>query len=374
MTRPLVRGGPVILEVDRRNLHSSRLVDEAASDLIAGHARLRIDHFALTSNNVSYAAFGDALQYWEFFPPAPASADEPGTEWGRVPVWGFADVVESKHDELAVGRRVYGYLPMGDELVVEPAKLDERGFVDGAAHRRPMATAYNRYGFVDADPGYDAEREAHQMVLYPLFFTSFLIDDFIGDNECFGAATIVISSASSKTAIGTARLLADRTDLRVVGVTSKANVTFVSGLGCYHDILTYDEVVKLPTGSAVYVDIAGNADVRVGVHEHYGDDLAHSMIVGGTHWDHQTDTPPPSVGPTPAFFFAPTQNAKRTTEWGQAGMDERLGAAWDHYSRWVDTWLTFEARRGPREVQRTFAELVRADIDPTVGLVCSIQA
>ena len=32
--------------------------------------------------------------------------------WGRVPVWGFADVVGSRHQALAEGVRVFGYLPM----------------------------------------------------------------------------------------------------------------------------------------------------------------------------------------------------------------------------------------------------------------------
>ena len=41
-----------------------------------------IDAFALTANNVTYAAFGGPpMNYWHFFP-----ADDPA--YGRVPVWG----------------------------------------------------------------------------------------------------------------------------------------------------------------------------------------------------------------------------------------------------------------------------------------------
>ena len=43
-----------------------------AQRLAEGAARFRIDGFALTSNNVTYAAFGDAMSYWRFF-PAPAT-------------------------------------------------------------------------------------------------------------------------------------------------------------------------------------------------------------------------------------------------------------------------------------------------------------
>ncbi len=251
-------------EVDRRDLHRTRVVDDAPVDLLDGCARVRIDAFALTSNNITYAAFGDAMQYWNFFPTSPE--DPEAGRWGRVPVWGFGEVVESRVAPLEVGRRLYGYWPMATDLVVEPGRFDDGGFQDVAAHRRPMAGAYNRYLFTDKDPIYRPEREAHQMVLWPLFFTSFLIDDFIADNDLFGAPTIVVSSASSKTAIGSAFLLAARAGVRVVGLTSAGNADFVRGLGCYHDTLTYDALDGLPEGNAVYVDIAGNLDVRAAVH------------------------------------------------------------------------------------------------------------
>jgi hypothetical protein len=368
----------VDVEVDRRNLHHTRLVQHPARDLAPGEVRLAVEHFALTSNNVSYAAFGDALRYWEFFPPAPVVAGDPAewadVEWGRVPVWGFATVVESRHDDVAIGRRLYGYLPMSDELVVLAGKVDDRGLIDVAEHRRGMATAYNRYTFTDTDPAYEAAREHHRMVLFPLFFTSWLVDDFFGDHDLFGAELVVISSASSKTAIGAARLFADRPGVRVVGLTSPGNHAFVAGLDCYHDVVDYDVLDALPEGDAVFVDIAGNADVRVAVHRHYGDRLAHSMIVGGTHWDHRPATDAgPLPGPTPAFFFAPNQIAKRAAEWGQDGVDERLGAAWRRCAAWADGWIRFDVRRGAAAVEAAFAELVNGDIDPTVGIVGVIE-
>ena len=41
----------------------------------------------------------------------------------------------------------------------------------------------------------------------PLFFTSFMLADQLEDNDWFGAEVLVLSSASSKTAYGTAFLL-----------------------------------------------------------------------------------------------------------------------------------------------------------------------
>src|SRR5437763_836731 len=151
---------PPVFEVDRKDLHACRVVDERPAELSTNAARLHVASFALTSNNVTYAAFGDAMQYWNFFPAADG--------WGRVPVWGFADVAASNVADVAAGRRAYGYFPMATTLDVEAGRADEQGFVDTSPHRQAMAGAYNRYRYTDTDPTYDAAREAQQMILWPL--------------------------------------------------------------------------------------------------------------------------------------------------------------------------------------------------------------
>jgi hypothetical protein len=330
-----------------------------------GETRLAISGFALTANNVTYGAFGDAMQYWNFFPA------EAG--WGRIPVWGFADVVESRLASVAEGRRVYGYFPMGDELVVSPGHAHAHGFTDLAPHRQPMASAYNRYLYTDVDSLYAEGREGQQMVLVPLFFTSFMLDDYVGDNECFGASAAIISSASSKTAIGTAYMLHRRPELRVVGPTSDANRAFVEKLGCYDDVVTYDAVSSLPQSDSIYVDIAGNRDIQAAIHAHLDARLAHSLIVGDTHWDHAASSDAPLAGPPPAFFFAPTQITKRVGDWGQAEVDRRVSDAWHEFSTWTDAWLQLEHSQGPDAVEATYHRVLEGRSDPRVGHICSMR-
>ena len=356
------------LEVDRQQLSTVRLVDAPPAPLRPGHARLRVHQFALTSNNITYAVFGDMMNYWEFF-PANLAADE--TVWGRVPVWGFGDVVESMVDELAEGTRVYGYLPMSDELIIEPGRFDDRGFTDLSAHRAPMAATYNRYVFCDRDPAYDAAYEPHQMVLWPLFFTSFMIDDVLDDSSML-AGSVVISSASSKTAIGTAFLLSQREGVNVVGLTSAGNAEFVRELGCYDQVVTYDSLDELPVGLAAYVDIAGDSAVTRAVHEHFEGQLTYSMIVGGTHWDGPAPTPGDLPGPAPQFFFAPAQIAKRSKDWGRDGLEQRTIGAWTSYREWVNGWLHFEQAHGGDAVKATYLELLSGRVDPRVGHVCAM--
>ena len=137
--------------VERENLRHAKFVpapDPERVDLGADHALLRVDAFAFTANNITYAVFGDAMQYWNFFPGDAADKGD-DTVWGRIPVWGFGDVVESRTVGVDEGRRLYGYFPMSTDLVVSPGKLDARGFRDLTPHRQPMAAVYNRYVFAD---------------------------------------------------------------------------------------------------------------------------------------------------------------------------------------------------------------------------------
>jgi hypothetical protein len=310
-------------QVQRSQLRNSRLVSDPdapeSRPLAEGEARLRIDSFALTSNNITYAAFGEAMKYWDFYPTGDVA-------WGTIPVWGFAEVVESRAEGVAVGERCYGYWPMGRYAVVQPVRVGKHGFSDGAAHRAERAAVYNRIERCAADPGYSAALEPQQALLKPLFITSFLIDDFLADAKGFGAQQVLLSSASSKTAYGTAFCLALRRGqpgaARIVGLTSAGNLAFCRSLGCYDEVRTYDTLGAMDRATpSVYVDFAGNAALRRSIHEHFGEALRYSCSVGGTHWDELgggRDLP----GPKPTLFFAPAQIAKRSAAppagWGPA--------------------------------------------------------
>ena len=159
---------------------------------------------------------GEAMNYWSFFP-----AEDP---WARMPVWGFADVVASEAEGVPEGTRIFGYLPPASHLVVRPDRSDPLDFVDESPHRAKLPAAYNRYIRVAGMPFYEEENEDQPMLLWPLYFTSFLIDDFLDDESMFGTKTAVLSSASSRTSSALAYLLSRRDGIEVVGLTSPGNV------------------------------------------------------------------------------------------------------------------------------------------------------
>jgi hypothetical protein len=359
--------------VRRDDLRQTHWEDQSPVPLEDGGVRLRIDAFALTSNNITYAAFGDAMNYWAFYPTG-------DTTTGCIPVWGFASVFESRCAGVDVGERFYGYWPIAEEAVLYPRQVDADGFSDGAEHRRHLPPIYNRYVRCSADPAYTADREAEQALLRPLFATSFLIDDFLRDNEFFGARTVILSSASSKTAYGTAFCLSQRRGtvdaVTVIGLTSPGNIAFTRSLGCYDTVLSYDDVpAGLPDEPAVYVDISGDSALRAAIHGRLADNLAYSCSVGATHWD-RLGTGSGLPGPQPVLFFAPAQAAKRAGEWGPAGLQERLTAAWAAFmqpvTRAEDPWLQIVRGRGAAAVETCYAALLAGTVRPQDGHILSL--
>ena len=200
-----------------------------------------------------------------------------------------------------------------------------------------------------------------------------MIDDFLGDNDLFGAGTIVLASASSKTAFSLAYLLSKNTRGKVVGLTSAGNRKFVEGLGCYDRVVCYDEVGELASGEpSVFVDMAGDARVLRSVHEHLGEALKHSCQVGMTHWEargENSDLP----GPTPAFFFAPSQIEKRRKDWGAAGFLQRSGDAWRDFLAASEGWLEIVHGRGADAVERVYLSSVEGRVPPREGHILSLE-
>jgi len=321
---------------------------------------MKVDRFAFTANNITYALLGEQLKYWQLF-PAPEG-------FGIIPVWGFGDVVASRHPAIAAGERLFGYFPMATHLVIEAADVGKRGLRDAAPHRQGVAPVYNAYARVGNDPAFAGQQGDYQALLRPLFMLSFLVDDYLAEHAHFGADAVILSSASSKTAFGLAHLLhTQRKGIRVVGLTSPVNAAFVRSLGCYDEVVTYDAVDTLDrTSRTAFVDMAGNAGLRTALHRQFGDNLVYSGRVGLTHQDGSDETTA-LPGAQPTWFFAPDQIRKRAREWGPGGIEARLGAAWRDFAPRLDGWLTIVDGRGPDAVQRVYLDTLGGRIPPHHG-------
>jgi Protein of unknown function (DUF2855) len=326
---------------------------------------VKVTRFAFTANNITYAVLGDHLKYWQLF-PAPEG-------FGNVPVWGLGEVIASKPPNIAEGETLFGYFPMSTHLVIEAADVSKRGLRDAAAHRQGVAPVYNAYARVSGDPAFAGKQGDYQALLRPLFVLSFLVDDFLAENEFYGAKSVILSSASSKTAYGLAHLVHAR-GIKVIGLTSAGNAAFVKSLGCYDEVVTYDGVNSLPADEPVaYVDMAGNSPLRAMLHQHFGEQMKYSGIIGLTHRKSSPDEPPQILpGAKPQFFFAPDHIGKRAKEWGPGGFDMRFGAAWAGFAPKLDQWVKVSEHRGPAAVQRAYLDTLNGRVSPDQGLILSL--
>ena len=368
------------LWVNKQRLDHSAIQTLPSTPLQPGQVRVHIERFALTSNNITYAAMGEAMAYWQFY-PLPGDGEQ-ASEWGRIPVWGFGRVTESHCAEVPVGEHLYGYFPMSHAVVLTPGRISAAHWFDMAPHRAALPVVYNQYLRTAQDPFYRPDTEDVQALLRPLFITSWLIDDFLADNAFFGAATnrqlrpvLLLSSASSKTAYGTAFQLARRAGLEVVGLTSAANVDFCQSLGCYHRVLRYDQLDEIGADApALYVDFAGNAAFRQALHAHCRG-LRYSCSIGGTHIQ-ALGGAKGLEGPKPVLFFAPAQIKKRSAEWGAATLTERLVQAWQAIIatalRTNPPWLTVQHHDGAQAVQAAYLQVLQGRSDPREGHILSL--
>ncbi len=351
------------VQVARNNIAQTRLVSRDLPPLAENAVRLRIESFAVTANNVTYAVVGDAFGYWNFFPGE--------DEWGVVPMWGHGVVEASNHPDIAVGERVYGYLPMATHLDVLPVNISVSGFSDGAAHRQPMSPIYNQYSRLAADPEHDPAREAQRMIFGPLFKTGFLIEAMLRREDWFGAEAVILTSASSKTALALASVARDKSpQVKRIGLTSAGNVDFVKATGLYDAVLAYGDIASLPQLPSVSVDFAGNAAVLRAIHTALGDQLKYSCTVGATHVGEgfgRDNGPLP--GPKPILFFAPDHAVATIKELGPKGFGEAVAASWSIFLRETEGTVSVDERSGLAAAEQAFADTVKGTADPAVGIV-----
>ena len=140
---------------------------------------------------------------------------------------------------------------MATHLVIEAADVSKRGLRDAAAHRQGVAPVYNAYARVSGDPAF-AGQAGRLSGAAAAAVHAVVSGRRLSRRERILTArnSVLLSSASSKTAFGLAHLLhTQRKGIKVIGLTSAANIAFVKSLGCYDEVVTYDRVTSLPADS-----------------------------------------------------------------------------------------------------------------------------
>ncbi|MEM8621209.1 MAG: DUF2855 family protein [Actinomycetota bacterium] len=333
---------------------------DAPVELGDGQLRVAIDRFGLTTNNITYALFGNAMGYWSYFPVGEGS--------GCVPVWGFGDVVESAHDDLPAGTRLFGYFPMATDLVIEATAVNALALADGSPHRVGLHPWYNRYYRCSADPVWSADDEDMQAVMWALFMTGWALAEQLAAS----VRSVVVSSASSKTALSLAwSLRHSDAPITAVGVTSVGNRSFVEWSDVYDHVTTYDELdLDGVDGPAAYVDAAGSPNVSERIHFALGDRLVDSVMLGATHQGAGAATGD-AVGPTPRLFFIPDVAEERAAAEGPDAYHAAFAAAWGQFTPWLRPRLAIEHGVGVDAIIEAYRSLLAGNDGPQAARVLS---
>jgi hypothetical protein len=360
------------IDIDRDDITRATIVAAPEAALAEGAIEVAIDLFAMTANNVTYAALGKPVGlfgpdggYWDFF----ADRDQPG----RLPVWGFGTVTRSAVDGVAVGERLYGYWPMASHVTLFPGRINPGGFIDTLPRRAGLPPLYNRYQRLAALGDYRPEDHDLWPVFRPLYMTGWLIADQLDEHADYGAAQVLVSAASSKTALGFAHAFRQRTTRpALVALTSPGSVAFVAATGLYDRIVTYDAIDSLDaTTPTALIDIAGNPGVTRAVHAAFGERLVLSLVVGKAHWD-AAAAGGALPGPRQSGFFAPGRIEQRAADWGGDELGRRMAVGWTAFIADVPALTRLDRRTGAAGALAAWHEAVAGSADPRASVIIDL--
>ncbi|KAJ3086892.1 hypothetical protein HK100_008538 [Physocladia obscura] len=362
-----------------------------AHPLAVNTIRVRIDKFGVSANNITYVALGDSFQYSKFFPTKDTQITH------QMPVWGLATVVESKHPRVPVSVRFFGYLPAASHCDLNVERVDSTSFKVSRPQLPADRAVYNHYEFCTTDPLYNPATENAMILFRPVWFTSFYLNDYVQYHKCFGASTILVSSASSKTSFCFAQLArVSDPSVRVVALTSPRNAAWVSSLGVYTDTILYDDI---PTSSllsphsteennrVVYVDVAGDFALLNRVVSALGgsQNLAKCIEVGASHYDpantpiiseHGDNNHSSSDGPkiNRELFFMPSWILKRKSEVGMTVLTKDVEKGWAMMLRDSSKWIQFREFNGNDAAKAVYLDMLEARALPDIGYIVRMDA
>jgi len=352
------------ISIDKTDITNAEVHTKPTPVPNAGEVVISISQFSFTANNITYALLGDSYKYWDFFPFSYSH--------GVIPVWGFGEVVSSESEGINVGEKIYGYFPMASHLVIKAGHINPYRFKDEMEHRQHLPAIYNYYMRMDNNPNYQERLDYPFMIFMPLYATSFLLAAYLNEENNFGAKQLFLTSASSKTAIALAHLMALNQEIEIIGLTSSRNADFVESLGCYQKVRTYEEVENLDNSKkSTIIDFAGDKELVAKVQSMLIPEVVSTLIVGASHWD-KVGTKGISFPAKAEVFFAPTHAQKRQEEWGNREYNQRLTSKMYPFLEWSMKWMEVKNVSGEEDVLRTYREVLDGKSNPKEGIFMRI--
>ena len=352
----------LIFQVEKQNFYKVSLKQEELLDLKEGEIRLKIDRYAFTANNISYAVSGFLLGYWKFFP-----TKQP---YGIIPAWGYAEVVASKQEEVKVGERIYGFYPMSTYCTLQPTNVNPYTFTDGAPHRSTLPAFNNNYTRVlPTSELHQEELQNHVPMIYPLVATSFLLYQFLKSQEFLGAEQVIITSASAKTSLGLAYMLSQHKAAdgkKIVGLTSVENMDFVNSTNYYDEVIAYDNYTSISKDKLVVIDIRGNRNFLINLSNEFEEQIVHIARVGVADW---TKMGLHSDIPKAELFFAPNILKAYFKKHGPVKAMQMINKAAVQFMQDMKNTIEVEFISDKEQLTNLYLDMVNGKVNPRKGYI-----
>lgn len=329
---------------------------------------VKLDNFTISANNITYALTGDTLGYWSFFP----TPENPG--WGRVPIWGFADVVRSSVPGVEAGTRIHGVFPISTYSILDVTLIESTppALYEISPVRSKSPVLYKRYRIVPAETK-DTTQELLEVTLLVNFYSAFLMSETSLAEEKIDGKTVVILSASSKTGSSTASILKKRNpSTRIIGVSSTTeNKDFAAATGFYDDVYTYStpalsETLSSLPNNIVLVDLAGKGQFLTDLKKTLGSKLERIVLVGNTDWKAGSWPPPGLENSEP--FMAPDALMELVGAWGEGVFGQKFVEVFTKYLTGGFKGFSISQVRGHDALLAEFQKLLKGGYDPSTGL------
>lgn len=364
-------------------------------ELQRGQVLLRVDRFAFSQQALGYLVKGYTRTfsaYHKFFPHAESGLYRSGC-------WGYATVVQSEHPRVEAGTRLYGLVPpcrylvqdvggvipadrKGEAPKVEMAResvpFEFRRFLEYDVLVSPVACAAS-----EADAGNDAEREPDSyselddwmLATKESYTMAYYIDEQLlvetGMINC-----VVISCASSKTALALAYCLRMREMRSVVALTSEEHLEFVQSTGMYHEVYTYDDVEALGTSRTLaYIDFRCDGTLRQRLAQHLGTLLMYSLIIGPAVFQRKAEGQLFEKRHREVVFDESKWRERRKSvpEVVQTDRNVKLGHSYRAFVEWIRERMRLRYWSGVESVVKMYGEVYSNRVAPDEVQICSFH-
>ena len=275
----------------------------SSSDNAPADVTFKVLRGSVTANNKFYWSFGEKppFKFNKCYPvnsngtsklvdDAESNKDCNLTdEYMHPPVWGIAEVTSSNIDKVEVGTQYMALLPMGESVSFAKAKLNPEDDTVLIVDRPEAFVAYNTLSKIDTDSPmrYGSEYSDYALACSPGIVTGHGLYFRMVTTNCYGADTVVVTSASSKVALAMALYMKNDPDnkfqnTKIVGYTSPSNMEFCQKAGVYDEVLSYDKMLPSSEKKYIMIDIAGRGDIYANNDKQAGVDIVKLLVVGNS--------------------------------------------------------------------------------------------